>query len=241
MTKIKLEKFIYSSYYNVLVALFSIFAILITIFDYYGYFKNNNIVFLITDIFILLFFLFDYVSRLICAENKTRFIRNNLLDLIAIIPFNLFSFLRFIRIIRILRLLKFLRIFIFLNKFTKFFKTNGLIYLIYINLIALIIGATSIYLVEKGSTVNSFLDAIWWAFVTVTTVGYGDVSPKTTIGRLIACVLMLLGIGLISMLTGTIATYFTNLKKEELKTNELTYDEIIEVNKYIDFIKSKRQ
>ena len=52
-------------------------------------------------------------------------------------------------------------------------------------------------------------DALWWAFVTSTTVGYGDISPSTGAGRIVAVILMLMGIGLVSMLTGTIATYFT--------------------------------
>lgn len=54
----------------------------------------------------------------------------------------------------------------------------------------------------------SILDGIWWSFVTATTVGYGDISPDTPIGRIIASVLMILGIGLISSLTSTITACF---------------------------------
>jgi voltage-gated potassium channel len=57
---------------------------------------------------------------------------------------------------------------------------------------------------------KSFGDALWWSIVTTTTVGYGDISPATPIGRIIAIILMIFGIGMIGMLTGTITTYFTN-------------------------------
>jgi voltage-gated potassium channel Kch len=61
---------------------------------------------------------------------------------------------------------------------------------------------------KRGETVKTAGDALWWAIVTVTTVGYGDVSPATAEGRLIAVALMLIGIGVISALTATIASFF---------------------------------
>jgi voltage-gated potassium channel len=63
-------------------------------------------------------------------------------------------------------------------------------------------------MLERGLTVESIGDAYWWAIVTVTTVGYGDMSPKTTEGRLIAAALMVVGIGVISVFTATLASFF---------------------------------
>lgn len=59
-----------------------------------------------------------------------------------------------------------------------------------------------------GSTIHNFPDALWWAIVTVTTVGYGDTYPVTAAGRGVAVVLMLTGIGLIGVLTATVASFF---------------------------------
>ena len=56
---------------------------------------------------------------------------------------------------------------------------------------------------------QSFFDALWWSIVTCTTVGYGDISPSSTVGRVTAIILMIFGIGLISMLTSTITEFFT--------------------------------
>ena len=74
--------------------------------------------------------------------------------------------------------------------------------------IAVSLGALGIYVLERGITVESLGDAYWWAIVTVTTVGYGDVSPKTTEGRLVATALMIVGIGVISVFTATLASFF---------------------------------
>jgi voltage-gated potassium channel len=74
----------------------------------------------------------------------------------------------------------------------------------------MLLGATGLYLFEHGTNeaVVSFGDALWWALTTTTTVGYGDIYPTTTEGRLIAVLLMLTGIGVIGMFTATIASFF---------------------------------
>jgi voltage-gated potassium channel len=88
----------------------------------------------------------------------------------------------------------------------------------------LVLGAWLVLLFEekaKGSNIHSYPDALWWAIVTVTTVGYGDRYPVTAGGRAVAVVLMLVGIGLIGVLTATVASVFvkehTDANKEELR------------------------
>ena len=88
----------------------------------------------------------------------------------------------------------------------------------------LFVGAWLVLLFEdkaKGSNIHSYPDALWWAIVTVTTVGYGDRFPVTGGGRTVAVILMLVGIGLIGVLTATVASVFikehTDANKEEFK------------------------
>ena len=88
----------------------------------------------------------------------------------------------------------------------------------------LLLGAWLVLLFEehaKGSNIHDYPDALWWAIVTVTTVGYGDRYPVTEGGRVVAAVLMLVGIGLIGVLTATVASVFikehTDANKEEFK------------------------
>ena len=90
----------------------------------------------------------------------------------------------------------------------------------------LFLGAWLVLLFEKnaaGSNIHSYHDALWWAVVTVTTVGYGDRFPVTEGGRVVAVILMLVGIGLIGVLTATVASFFvaehTDANKDLLKAS----------------------
>lgn len=120
-------------------------------------------------------------------------------------------------------------------------------------MLIIFLGAIGIYITEKGITVNNFQDAIWWSFVTSTTVGYGDISPSTQFGRVIAALLMLTGIGTIGMVTSSISVYFIWFDNSKVEINDgeifenlqkqietLTNDEAVETLNYINYLKTKR-
>jgi voltage-gated potassium channel len=95
-----------------------------------------------------------------------------------------------------------------------------------------LLGALCIMAFEDN--METFADALWWSLVTTTTVGYGDISPETTGGRILAGILMIVGIGFLGMVTGSIATYFVDrLSKcqEEVNTNI--------VDEQINYVKGK--
>lgn len=178
------------------------------------------------DLSIWIIFVIDYAARLILSQSKKIFIKNNVLDLIAIIPFN--SALRILRSFKFLRLLKFMkilkmaRLIALLGRFFKKIKTfldiNGFKYILLFSIVLIFIGGLSISYIDN----KTLSDGIWWAFVTTTTVGYGDISPSTNIGRIIACILMIVGVGLIGSLTSTITSYFMKFgsKQETYISND---------------------
>lgn len=241
--------------YETVFALLAVFSIGMLISDLAGNISLDTDPFWYQiDLAIVIIFAVDYFTRLILAKNKKAFIRNNIPDLIAIIPFSaMFKAFRLAKLFELLPLAKFvkgIRIFVLLVKLNRsasvFLKTNGLIYMLMITACLIILGALGIFMFERHTTVETFGDAIWWSFVTATTVGYGDISPSTSIGRIIASLLMLCGIGTISLLTGTIATYFMSGHAETKKRLEqvvdltdLSEEKFDQVMDYIDYIKSK--
>ena len=88
--------------------------------------------------------------------------------------------------------------------------------------------------------VKSFSDGLWWALVTITTVGYGDITPMTSIGRLVASALMFLGLGLIASLTAVISVKFIQNFVDH-HTNDDVLEKLEEMQKDIDEIKKKIQ
>lgn len=159
-------------------------------------------------------FVVDYIAALAVAEDRRRFLRTHLLELIAIMPLD---FLRVARALRIVRLVRVLRLGIV---FGRTYRTlggilgqNGLGRAIVVVAIVILLAGLSIWTVEPE--IGSVGDGLWWAFVTATTVGYGDISPASVGGRLIAFVLMTVGIGLIGLITASVATFFLRGGVEE--------------------------
>ena len=139
------------------------------------------------------------------------------IDLISCIP--MINALRAGRLLRLIRLLRIVRAFrttknvvdhIFANKAQGAFTSVSIIAVLLV-----IFSAIGILQVENdpNSNIKSAEDAIWWAYVTITTVGYGDKFPVTTEGRIIAAILMTAGVGLFGTFTAYLASWFVTENK----------------------------
>ena len=171
---------------------------------------------------IWIIFVIDFVIRFFISTDKKSFIKNNIIDLISIIPFHTFFILlsnlgifHLGKYIILLKLVMVLRIVAIVKRsnsnFYRFMRTNNFSYTLFIALILIFLSSIAMSYFEKWN----IGDSLWWSIVTVTTVGYGYICPKTFSGRIVASILMIFGIGFIGSLTSTLSTYF--IKKENIR------------------------
>ncbi len=152
------------------------------------------------------FLVLEYCVRLYKAKNKIEFIKSNVIDLIVLIPLDeIFMSARFIKVLRLIRLIYFGQrygktIYEHLIKANELQKA--------LSVAVILIFLSSILITYFEPHIDDYEDALWWAIVTLTTVGYGDISPQTPVGRFIAIILMFFGIGIIGLITGSVASYF---------------------------------
>jgi voltage-gated potassium channel len=127
--------------------------------------------------------------------------------------------LRTVRAFRILRFLRFVRLGLagleILRRLRYLLGRHRFAYVLCAMVLVVLLGGIMLFLLEADlGTVHDLGDALWWAVVTVTTVGYGDITPKTAMGRLVALVVMLVGISFVSILTANIAAYFLEARQD---------------------------
>ncbi len=154
-----------------------------------------------SNYFIWALFLFDYLAQFYLTTNRKKFFKTHFVELfLVVVPF--------FRPLRGLRALLFTSKASFRNK-KAYIKSIPILIGVTTILMILIMGA-AVLEIERfapGSHITSSSDAIWWALVTVTTIGYGDVYPVTDEGRVVAAVLIVFGIAMISALTASFAAW----------------------------------
>jgi voltage-gated potassium channel len=186
------------------------------------------------DWFLILFFAIEYLVRLWFAKDQWRFIKQNWFDLLAILPLDaIFPLARLMRLARLIRLFKSSPL--LWNVITSKSMTLILLFLT----VFMLWSSAGFYFLEKGKNpvIQSFSDALWWAIVTTTTVGYGDIAPVTNAGRMIAVVLIVSGVALIGMFTANMANQWMDYfypyrfdKKRQKQEVALTMEDHIKAN-----------
>lgn len=172
-------------------------------------------------------FCVEFLAKLLIAPRRAAYVRSAWLNLSIIVlspPFLVpdawqgVRSARALRLVRLLRLLRGAAAVVLLFKLTRrILQHRRFHYVGAAAVITVALGAIGVYSVESAANPNigSLGDAVWWALVTITTVGYGDVSPVTTEGRVIAVILMLTGIAVMGVFTATVASFFFENSSQE--------------------------
>lgn len=199
------------------------------------------------EVFSVAVFTIEYLVRIWAVTSQQKYSRPifgrlkymltplAIIDILAILPFYL-TFLTFdlrvirtLRVFRLLRLMKLVRYSASISLFGKVLKNRKeeLIVTASIVLVMMVLSASFMYFAEHQAQPEAFPDipsSMWWAIVTLTTVGYGDVFPVTALGKVFAAVIAILGIGMFALPTGILgASFVEELEKQRLeKAGELT-------------------
>ena len=166
--------------------------------------------------FFTILFSLEYIARLLCVRQPLRYAWSfyGIIDLFAFLPSYIGLFvptagylmtirvLRLLRIFRVLKLAEFMQASETLRSALYASRRKIAVFLSFVLAVVLIMG-TVMYLIEgEENGFNSIPRGVYWAIVTLTTVGYGDVTPHTVLGRILACFIMIMGYGIIAVPTG---------------------------------------
>jgi len=191
---------------------------------------------LIAEWFFTLLFTIEYVLRIYCSSDKRKYTLSfmGIIDLLSIIPTYLIIFyapivalidirvLRLIRIFRIFKLSPYLRSGHTMQIALRSSRPKIIVFILSVSLVVIILG-TLMYIVEgQQNGFDNIPKSIYWAVVTLTTVGYGDVVPLTTLGKTVAVFIMLLGYAIIAVPTGIVSSEMSKNRndKEQLENQE---------------------
>lgn len=176
---------------------------------------------------VVILFTIEYLIRVALSNKRLKFIFSfyGLIDLIAIMPFYLafavdLRTLRVARILRFIRILKLARYNSAIQRFTKalYFAKEELIIFTLASLVLLYLSSVGIYHFEHAAqpeVFRSIFDSLWWSVATLTTVGYGDIYPITIGGRFFTFIVLMVGLGLVAVPTGIVASALSAVRREQ--------------------------
>ena len=178
-------------------------------------------------------FVFEYGVLLIRAPDRKHYIAGNWLNagIIALSFPQLPTVMGFVRLVRLTRIL---RLFLVAAKGLRTMKLivsqKSFVYVLSVTALLVVVAAQILHMLEPMP--GGFADGLWWAVVTTTTVGYGDITPQTTAGRLVAVMLMLAGTALIATVAASVSAYFVGAERTEeyqdIKTRLERIEQILE-------------
>lgn len=196
------------------------------------------------DTLICFIFIIDFICRLIFSKNKILYLKRGWIDLVSSIPY--IAVLRLGRIVAIFRIIRVLRGLRSSKHLVLFFSEKRfggtLVTIVIIMVITLIFSSIAILNFEKDSQSNikNVGDALWWSIATITTVGYGDLVPVTTLGRIVASLIIMIGVGLFGTFAAvTASTLIQKDFKKEFEKDKEILDKLDKISENLERIDMK--
>lgn len=202
---------------SLLVSLLAILSLGVSTFAHLG--AETMSVIQALDLIVCVFFLIEFFVGILKSSDRIDFLKKNWIDLIASIPS--VDYARLGRLLRVVRLIRVFRAAKTVFKFRKLADQSRIGSALgsagFIAVFSVFLGAMGVLQFEDApeSNIKTAGDALWWAYSTVTTVGYGDRYPVTTEGRIIGAILMTIGVGTFGILTASVSAIFVGSRESD--------------------------
>lgn len=184
--------------------------------------------FLAIDFTIWALFVVEYGVKLWLSPSRRAYVKHHVVDLLVVVV-PIFRPLRALRLIRLLETGRAGLLLLETLRRAKSVLTHKKIHFVFLAVVVIAFAGAALELLFErhapGSNIHDYPNALWWAVVTITTVGYGDHFPVTEAGRGVAIVLMITGIGLVGVLTATLASYFLEQGVDRAKDQQVKIQE----------------
>jgi voltage-gated potassium channel len=199
-----------------------------------SYDNQYHTFFNVSEWIVTILFTIEYILRIICVQQPKKYIFSfyGIVDLLSTIPKYLSFFIldtqflavfRALRLLRVFRILKLIRFVGEANNLTRALKQSRskiFIFIFFVLIISVILG-TIMYLIEgPDNGFKSIPQSIYWCIVTLTTVGFGDITPQTPLGQMLATLIMIIGYGIIAVPTGIISAEYASSRSDTKPNNQ---------------------
>jgi len=227
LTKDKIHEIIFEAdtpvgkWFDIILMMIIIASVLVVMLESVDWiYASHKFTFIVLEWFFTIFFTIEYILRLYCVYKPLKYATSffGIIDLLAIAPTYIellipnthflivIRALRLLRVFRIFKLANFLKESEFILKSLKASLSKITVFLTFVLLMTIVIGSI-MYLIEGGTndSFSSIPRSIYWAIVTLTTVGYGDITPQTPAGQFVAAIVMIMGYAVIAVPTGIVS------------------------------------
>lgn len=221
--------------FDIILLITILYSIIIVMLESVKSYDNQyHTFFNVSEWVVTILFTIEYILRIVCVQQPKRYIFSfyGIVDLLSTIPKYLsffildtqflavFRALRLLRVFRILKLIQFVGEANSLTRALKQSRSKIFIFIFFVLIISVILG-TIMYLIEGPENgFKSIPQSIYWCIVTLTTVGFGDITPQTPLGQILATAIMIIGYGIIAVPTGIISAEYASTRNAPKPNND---------------------